>query len=73
MARRAALIALVVGLVSCGSNNGGGSWSCHWQCNSSDPPTSGNATYPDGTNLSQQCQADHGAGCNDFQCACNQN
>jgi len=74
MARRAALIALVVGLASCGSNDGsGGNWSCQWQCNSSVPPMSGSATYPNGTNLTQQCAADHGVGCNDFTCNCNQN
>ena len=74
MARCAALIALVVGLVSCGSSNGGGGdWTCHWQCNSSVPPTSGNATYPSGTNLTSVCQADHGVGCSSFTCDCNQN
>lgn len=71
MARRAALIALVCGLVSCGSN-GGGSWSCHWQCHSNE--SSGTVTYPSGTsNPTQQCTTDKGSGCNDFECGCNQN
>lgn len=75
MARRAALIVLAAGLLSCGGSNGGsgGDWSCHWQCSSSVPPTSGNATYPNGTNLGQQCAADHGVGCSSFTCDCNQN
>jgi len=72
MARRAALTALVLALTGCGGSSGG-NWTCQWQCNSSVPPTSGTATYPANTNVSQQCAADHGAGCNDFNCNCNQN
>jgi hypothetical protein len=74
MARRAALIALVAGLVSCGSSNGSNDdWTCVWACHSSVPPTSGTATYPNGTNLNQQCQADHGPDCSSFECNCTQN
>ena len=69
MARRAALIVLVFafGLLSCGSKD----WSCTWTCSSD--MTHGSATYPDGTaDPTAQCTADHGVGCNDFDCNCNQ-
>jgi hypothetical protein len=74
MARRAALIALGVGLLSCGGDDGSNnSWSCSWQCHSNDPPTSGSHTYPNGPNPTAQCTQDYGTGCNDFSCSCNQN
>jgi hypothetical protein len=70
MARRAALIVFVVafGLVSCGGSK---AWSCAWACTA---PTmsSGTATYPDGPDPTDQCTADHGAGCTTFSCDCNQ-
>ena len=68
MARRAALIALTPALASCGSK----SWTCAWQCSSN--VISGTATYPSGTsNPTQQCTTDHGTGCSNFNCGCNQN
>jgi hypothetical protein len=57
---------LALGLGSCGAK----SWSCAWQCDSNE--TGGTATYPDGPEPSDQCAADHGTGCNDFSCSCNQ-
>lgn len=77
MARRAALIALAVGLVSCGSNDGGSNndWVCNWVCNSNDPPTHGSKTYPNGPNPGDQCTQEFGpgAGCNSISCTCTQN
>jgi hypothetical protein len=35
---------------------------------------SGSATYPSGTsNPTQRCTTDHGTGCSNFSCGCNQN
>ena len=75
MARRAALIAFAFGLVSCGSNDGGGNtpWTCTWRCNSNDPPTSGTQTYPAGANPTAQCNQQFGTGCSNFTCSCTQN
>ena len=72
MARCAALMALALGLISCGSSNSdGGSWSCTWHCNTDG--TSGSATYPASTSApTTQCRTDHGADCSDFSCGCNQ-
>jgi hypothetical protein len=72
MARRAALMALALGLISCGSSDSTNNpWSCHWQCHIDN--TSGNATYPSGTaNPTTQCTADHGVGCSSFECNCTQ-
>jgi hypothetical protein len=67
MARRAALIALAAGLLSCGSND----WTCNWQCTSPEN-SSGTATYPNGPDPTQQCTADHGVGCTNFTCNCTQ-
>ena len=67
-------MALAFGLLACGSSdsNGGGSWTCTWHCVADG--TSGTANYPSGTsNPTQQCQTDHGTGCNNFNCGCNQN
>jgi len=69
MARRAALIVLAVGLLSCGSSND--DWTCVWACHTSG--AGGTATYPAGANPTQQCTTDHGVDCNNFECNCNQN
>lgn len=72
MARRAALIVLAVGLVSCGSDNGSNDdWTCVWACHTTG--AGGTATYPAGPNPTTQCTTDHGADCNSFECSCNQN
>jgi hypothetical protein len=65
-------MALACGLLACGSSGSGGNWTCHWNCVTDS--TSGTATYPSGTsNPTQQCAADHGTGCSNFNCGCNQN
>jgi len=70
MARRAALIVLAVGLLSCGSSSSNDDWTCAWQCHTTG--ASGTATYPAGPTPIPQCTADHGADCNSFECNCNQ-
>ena len=73
MARCAALMALALGLISCGSSDstGGGSFSCTWHCVTDG--SSGTATYPaSSSNPTQQCTADHANGCTNFSCGCTQ-
>jgi len=70
VARRTALIGLVLGLISCGGSESN-DWSCTWQCHSNS--TSGSHTYPDGPDPTPQCTQDYGTGCNDFSCSCSQN
>ena len=74
LSRRVAVLAAVLAalglvLAGCGGSDGG-NWSCTWQCHSSG--SSGSASYPPGPDPTQQCTADHGSDCNDFDCLCTQ-
>ena len=69
---RFALLVLLASLLGCGSSNGGnGTWSCNWTCHTSG--STGSHTYPAGANPTQQCTADYGSDCSNFECGCTQN